>query len=201
MSENSTKPTSHCGYCNQIVPFNTKSCPSCGGLWPVSGRSPFRFGFAKALSYIDIRDNHTWEHFVHPLAQESLGIRTIEALVAFSFLQAFGFHIIPIILGAVKIFITEVVLKGDVFLISSTSTLEKLLYLIQNGYIVLGSLFAALALFVIMGIVLIRFIRGKSEADNLVTYYRLLLTLTGAFILPHAVVLLFFLRWGYPYFL
>lgn len=43
-----------CGYCEHSVAPNAKTCPACGGQWPITGRSNFRLSVERLHAFITV---------------------------------------------------------------------------------------------------------------------------------------------------
>ena len=135
--------TYRCGYCEIEIAFNAKACPSCGGMWPVSGRSPARLNIERILNYLPVSYDDSfppWSQFQSPIDTESKTSIVVGALF-FTIAWQFAIQLFSVVFGLIVAIIVHLWKnyfhlwnEGDKFLPGGTG-LEKLESLLWDGFI------------------------------------------------------------------
>ena len=108
-----------CGYCNHEVAHNAKSCPNCGGLWPVYGRSSSKLFVEKVHSIVQVRGKFSPSFESHPKPYSELFLEIGLGLLAFSFAGIFFLSGLALLRGLVAKWTGNVEILADVNSISS----------------------------------------------------------------------------------
>lgn len=78
-----------CGYCDHTVAPNAEVCPSCGGRWPIIGRSTFRLAVERLHAFITVSGWVEPQFKEKPQTYLSMIIEMIAAIIGFTLIIGF----------------------------------------------------------------------------------------------------------------
>ena len=141
-----------CGYCESSIALSANVCPSCGGRWPIYGRSPSYRRIQSLHGIITVRSRLGLSEFALPH-------KSITSLLGEMALALIGFIVVlPLMIAAPIGFIGFI--KVLLFVEKKPTNLQQFfIQIFSEGAIAVGYLFIGVVIFIIVSVIVARCVR------------------------------------------